>query len=329
MPPDIRPPPFSTLDPMMIADAIESLGFSLGSEPFALNSYENRVVSFRDDDGGRWVAKFYRPGRWSNAAILDEHALLGRLETDGVPVGPLWRDAGGRSLFEFSDQRLAIFAQVPGRAPSLDDPAQLFALGEVIGRMHASAQSLELLHRPHFDAVSSCSASRETVLTSGRLRGRLATDYADISARLIESIESLRLPDAASILVHGDCHVGNLLGDGEHFALVDFDDCMYAPAVQDLWMLLGDDHEQGWRAQLEELVEGYEQYRSFDRAEIQWIELLRSVRLMRHAAWLLARWDDPAFPRAFPWVEGDGFWHDQLRALELQRVAIARKPWLA
>lgn len=322
-------PPFSDLSPSRIARAIEAVGFRIGSEPFALNSYENRVYAFRDEDSTPWIAKFYRPARWSDAAIGDEHRLLGQLTSAGVPVGDVWRNAQGESLFHVEDQRLALFPQLRGRAPELDNMEQLFALGQTIGRLHAASASLSLPHRPHFDAASQCRESRETVLASGRLSGTTREDYAAVSDAIVNTISKLSLPKVASIAVHGDCHPGNILGDGEHFALVDFDDCGYAPAVQDLWMFLSEHHEQDTQAQLAELIEGYEEYRDFDRRELAWIPLLRICRLMRHSAWILNRWHDPAFPQAFPWVESSDFWRDHVRALEAQRLNLQPPQWLA
>lgn len=321
--------PFADLDPARVVNAIEAAGIYVGSEPFALNSYENRVFAFRDDDGGRWVAKFYRPGRWSDAAIADEHELLSALAASHVRVGDVWRNAEGHSLFHVEGQRLALFPQVAGRSPELDDPVQLFALGQAIGQLHVATSRHALPHRPRFDAVSLCQQSRDAVLASGRLKGQLKADYATVTAKLITTIEGLALPAVNSIVVHGDCHIGNILGLGEEFALVDFDDCTTAPAVQDLWMLLGSNNEQEWRVELAELLEGYEEYREFDRGELQWIELLRTARLMRHSAWILARWDDPAFPRAFPWLENEEYWHDHIRSLDAQRMALGSPRWLA
>ncbi|MGJ8522117.1 Serine/threonine protein kinase RdoA [Carnimonas sp. R-84981] len=322
-------PPFSDLSPSRMVRAIEEAGFGIGSEPFALNSYENRVYAFRDEDLTPWVAKFYRPERWSDAAIADEHRLLGQLASAGVPVGDVWRNAEGVSLFHVEGQRLALFPQLRGRAPELDDMGQLFALGQTIGRLHASSASLSLPHRPRFDAASLCKESRDAVLSSGRLSGTTRDDYAAVSEAIVRTIGRMSLPNVASIAVHGDCHPGNILGDGEQFALVDFDDCGYAPAVQDLWMLLSEHHEQDTQAQLSEIIEGYEEYREFDRRELAWIPLLRTCRLMRHSAWILNRWHDPAFPQAFPWMESSDFWRDHVRALEVQRLGLEQPQWLA
>lgn len=321
--------PFATLDPASIVRAIESMAFRVEGEPFALNSYENRVYSFRDDEGARWVAKFYRPGRWSDEAILEEHQLLTHLHEGGVPVANVWRNAEGKSLFHVEGHRVAVFPHVVGRSPMLEDPDELFALGQLIGQMHASATTVTLSHRPDFDPLRLCRESRETVLNSGKLSTQNRADYEVVCKEIIKAIESLKLPQVSHIVTHNDCHPGNVLGHDGAYTLVDFDDCGHAPAIQDLWMFLSDPNEQGWRLQLSELIEGYEEFREFDRREIQWIEVLRTVRLMRHSAWILDRWADPAFPQAFPWVKDEGYWHNHIRELEAQRVAMTPQRWMA
>jgi len=326
---DASPLPFATLDPGSIVRAIESTAFRVEGEPFALNSYENRVYSFRDEEGQRWVAKFYRPGRWSDEAILEEHQLLMHLYEQGVPVGNVWRNAEGNSLFHIEGQRLAIFPYIVGRSPMLEDPDELFALGQLIGQMHSAAAAMALPHRPEFDPLRLCRESREIVLNSGRFSSQNHADYDVVSKKIIKAIESLALPQVNPIVTHNDCHPGNVLGHEQSYTLVDFDDCGYAPAIQDLWMFLSDPNEQGWRQQLSELIEGYEEFHEFDRREIQWIEVLRTVRLMRHSAWILDRWPDPAFPQAFPWVNDEGYWQSHIRELEAQRLVMSPQRWMA
>lgn len=323
------PHPFDTLSPQRIVAAVESLGFFLPGEPFALNSYENRVFLIHDDERRRWVVKFYRPGRWSDAQIHEEHTLLFELDAAKVPVAAPWRDSQGESLHHFEGFRLALFPHVPGQAPELENPAHLFALGELVGRVHAISSRGAFRQRPVLEPVAMAARSREQVLAGAWLNRRQRQAYLRISEALEKALARHTWSDATAIRVHGDCHLGNILGRDEHFALVDFDDCCMAPAVQDLWMMLTAQSEPEWQMQLSELLEGYEQYHDFDRRQLGWIEALRTLRLIRHSAWLVARWEDPAFPRAFPWVASEDYWDQHIRTLEQQRLALESPRWLA
>lgn len=322
--------PFERLDPKRIVDAVESLGMWLPGEPFALNSYENRVFMVVDDERRRWVVKFYRPARWSDEQILEEHAFLAELEAAGVPVGAPWCNDEGESLHRAEGFRFALFAQVPGQAPELDNPAHLFALGELIGHVHQVGKRHDFRHRRTLDLDPMVSESREQVLSGAWLNQRQRRAYERISGELHEALTRRAWPAEWNIRVHGDCHLGNILGRDEAFSLVDFDDCVMAPAIQDLWMLLTAQNDPEAHMQLSEIIEGYEQYVTFERRQLEWIEPLRSLRLIRYSAWLAARWEDPAFPRAFPWVAEEGYWDSHIRTLEQQRQALDQDAiWLA
>lgn len=311
--------PFAHLSPDRVAYAIESLGFFLQSEPFALNSYENRVYLFKDDSGQQWVAKFYRPTRWSDEAILDEHHFIQQLQEGGVAVGALWQDTTGRSLHHIEGYRLAIFHHIAGRAPALDTPDDLFALGELIGKLHHVAQKCTLPHRPVLSWVTMAQQAIETVLAHAPLAARQREAYQRISTALLTIFNALPQSEMVCHPLHGDCHIGNVLGETQHgFTLVDFDDCLTGPAIQDLWMFLSGNREDERHQQLSELIEGYESWCEFDRRQQALIEPLITLRMMRHAAWLLARWKDPAFPVAFPDVTQATFWDEHLRMLEGQ-----------
>ncbi|WP_251978515.1 serine/threonine protein kinase [Salinicola avicenniae] len=323
------PHPFESLTPQLVVEAVESLGFWLPGEPFALNSYENRVYSLTDEDRRRWVVKFYRPERWSDAQILEEHAFLGELTAASVAVGAPWADAAGTTLHHYEGFRFTLFAHVVGQAPELENPAHLFALGELIGQVHAVAVRQPFLHRPRFDIAARVEQCRERVLQARWLDKRQRESYAKVTHALLPLLEANAWPASALQRVHGDCHLGNMLGRDESFALVDFDDCAMAPAIQDLWMLLTAQSPEEWQMQLSEVIEGYETYCEFDRRQLAWIEPLRTLRLMRHSAWLTARWEDPAFPRAFPYVADSAYWDQHIRTLEQQRVALDSPRWLA
>nr|WP_297461303.1 serine/threonine protein kinase [uncultured Halomonas sp.] len=321
--------PFESLTPARIVAAVEALGLWLPGEPFALNSYENRVFLISDDDRRRWVVKFYRPDRWSEAQIREEHGFLAELAAAGVPVSAPWCLEAGESLHQAYGFRFALFPHVPGQAPELENPAHLFALGELVGRLHAVSRRQVFSQRQIMEPVPLADASRERVLAGTWLNRRQRQAYERVSNALQEQLSAHAWPADANMRVHGDCHLGNILGRDEHFSLVDFDDCCMAPAVQDLWMMLTAQDDQELQMQLSELLEGYEQYSDFDRRELDWIEPLRTLRLMRHSAWLVARWEDPAFPRAFPWVASEDYWDQHIRTLEQQRVVLDKMRWLA
>ncbi|WP_110648931.1 serine/threonine protein kinase [Salinicola peritrichatus] len=325
----VSPHPFETLTPQRVVEAVESLGFWLPGEPFALNSYENRVYSLTDDDRRRWVVKFYRPERWNDEQILEEHAFLGELASESIAVGAPWENGRGETLHRADGFRFALFAHVPGQAPELENPAHLFALGELIGRIHEVASRRPFLHRPRFDVATIVEESRGRVLAARWLDSRQRRAYVRVTDALLPLLLDHAWPESALQRVHGDCHLGNMLGRDEHFALVDFDDCAMAPAIQDLWMLLTAQSPEEWQMQLSEVIEGYEETLEFDRRQLDWIEALRTLRVIRHSAWVTARWEDPAFPRAFPYVAESGYWDQHIRTLEQQRIALDSPRWLA
>ncbi|SDM73065.1 Ser/Thr protein kinase RdoA involved in Cpx stress response, MazF antagonist [Franzmannia pantelleriensis] len=322
--------PFDRLSPATIVDAVESLGFWLPGEPFALNSYENRVFLLSDDERRRWVAKFYRPGRWSDAQIQEEHDFLLELAEANVPVAAPWRNAAGETLHHWEGFRLTLFRQVSGQAPELENPEHLFALGELIGKVHAVGAKRDFDTRLSLDLTEMVEQARATVLVGPWLTRRQRDAYARISAELAEMLREHSWPAQAAIRLHGDCHLGNMLGRDASFSLVDFDDALMGPRVQDLWMLLTAQTPEELQWQLSEILEGYEQEADFPRGELALIEPLRTLRLLRHSAWLTARWEDPAFPRAFPWAAEEGYWDQHIRSLEQQRQALEQHPrWLA
>lgn len=321
--------PYSALSPDVIMTAIERLGIQPDNEPFALNSYENRVLMFRDEEGHRRIVKFYRPQRWSKEAIQEEHDYLDELDAGGVPVGKAWRNADGVSLHEHAGFSFALFDYCAGQAPELDNPEHLFAMGQLIGRMHAVARRGSFQHRPSLSVIDGMLAAQQQVLSSGHLTRHQQRAYERISKQLMDSVAKALPASLELIRCHGDCHLGNVLGRETHFSLVDFDDCLMAPAVQDIWMLLAVDEPQAQRAQLSELSEGYEESLTFPDHQLALVEPLRSYRLMRHSAWLVQRWDDPAFPLAFPWFASSGYWDQQIRQLEQQRQQVGTPKWLA
>lgn len=308
----------------MIA-AVESLGYASDGRILALNSYENRVYQIGIEEGHPVVAKFYRPGRWSNAAILEEHAFAFELVEQEVPiVPPLVRD--GRSLFEHADFRFAIFERRGGRWPELGTRDDREWMGRFLGRIHMTGRRQRFQYRERLDVGRLGEASRDYLLDNAWVPEHLEAAYDSLTHDLLERIHAAFELSAPSYLrIHGDCHRGNVLWTdaGPHF--VDLDDCVMGPAIQDLWMLVaGTRSEQG--EQFSQLLEGYAQFSHFDYGELVLIESLRTLRMIHYAAWLARRWEDPAFPRAFPWFQEPRYWEEHVLQLREQLAAIDEGP---
>ena len=321
--------PYSRLTPDVVLDALESVHLRGDGRLLALNSYENRVYQVMLEDAPAVVVKFYRPERWSDAQIEEEHAFALELAEREIPVvAPLVID--GRTLHRHADFRFAVYPRRGGRTPELDDPKVLEWIGRFIGRIHAVGASRPFATRPALDRQTFGSEPRDWLLASGMIPADLREPWAG-AARLAldevarcyeragaaESVRTLRL--------HGDCHVGNILWteDGPHF--VDLDDCRSGPAVQDLWMLLSGDVDAQAR-QLASVLAGYELFRDFDRRELQLVEALRTLRLLHYCAWIARRWDDPAFPAAFPWFGTQRYWQDRILELREQIAQMQEPP---
>jgi Ser/Thr protein kinase RdoA (MazF antagonist) len=316
-------PPYAGLTPECMLDALQSVGFPGDGRMLALNSYENRVYQIWIEDQAPVVAKFYRPGRWSDAQILEEHAFTQELDALEIPVvAPLERD--GCTLFHHAGFRFAVYPRRGGRAPELDQPGVLEWLGRFLGRIHCAGAHGRFAHRPSLDIERLGHEPRRWLLASGFLPPELLGAWTAICDQALDAVHAAfaRAGDVATIRLHGDCHPGNVLwtDDGPHF--VDFDDCASGPAVQDLWMLLSGDGESVAR-QLGALLTGYESFQHFDRRELHLIEALRTLRLIHYSAWIARRWGDPAFPAAFPWFDSPRYWQDRVLELREQVGALA------
>ncbi len=309
---------FSGLSPDVILDALESCGIYPDSGLLALNSYENRVYQFRCDDGSRMVAKFYRPARWTDAQIEEEHQFAQELADADIPVVAPFV-IGGKTLQFASGFRFAVFPSVGGRQFENDNLDQLEWMGRFIGRIHRVAQSQSFTHRPTITTDTFLDESRNTLTSSPLLPTHLKTAFFAILDPVIACAKA-QFTAHNPIRLHGDCHPGNILWrDGPTF--VDLDDCRMGPAIQDLWMMLsGDRHQQ--LLQLDTLLEAYEEFQPFDPRELALIEPLRAMRMVHYMAWLSRRWEDPAFPRAFPWFAEDKYWENQILALKEQRATL-------
>ncbi|REL28583.1 serine/threonine protein kinase [Thalassotalea euphylliae] len=315
---------FSSLSPDLILDGLDSVGVYAESGLLALNSYENRVYQFQDDHGERWVTKFYRPQRWQLAQIQEEHDFAVELAEQEIPViAPVVRD--GKSLFEHQGYHFALYPCRGGRIFEVDNLDQLEWMGRFVGRIHAIGAKQAFTHRPSFNTDEFLLAARETIATSGFVPAHIETAFFTVLDQVIQLALSQYQPHS-TIRLHGDCHAGNILWrdeQGPHF--VDLDDCRQGPAIQDLWMMLSGDRSQQL-LQLDTMLSGYEEFFSFDARELVLIESLRTMRLVNYIAWLSKRWQDPAFPRNFPWFNTDKYWEQQVLVLKEQHAALTQAP---
>jgi len=318
--------PFARLDPDLILDALQAAGWRGDGRLLALNSYENRVYQAWLEDGGAVVVKFYRPGRWSDAQIHEEHAFTTELAAGEIPVvAPLQRI--DETLFEHRGYRFAVYPRRGGRAPELDVPRTREWIGRFIGRIHAVGETAPFVERPVLDPATFGREPRDWLAAHAAIPEALRPAWRAVIDRCLEAVEDAfaRAAPVATLRLHGDCHVGNLLwtDEGPHF--VDFDDARTGPAVQDLWMLLsGDAADQ--TAQLEDVLRGYRDFMRFDPRELTLLEPLRTLRLVHYSAWIARRWDDPAFPPAFPWFGTERYWQDRILELREQLGAMAEPP---
>jgi len=316
---------YSALTPDCVMNALESLGFRSDGRLLALNSYENRVYQVGMEDGAPLVVKFYRPGRWSDAAILEEHAFVQELVEREIPVVPAL-ELDGKTLHNFEGFRFSVFPRHGGRAPELENRDTLEWMGRFLGRIHAIGALQPFQHRPELNRKTFGTAPRDYLLAHDFIPPDLLAAYSSVAEQALDGVRDCfdRAGGVNSLRLHGDCHAGNVLwtDDGPHF--VDFDDSRTGPAIQDLWMLLSGERADMVR-QMGDVLAGYEDFYDFDERELHLVEALRTLRLIHYSAWLAQRWDDPAFKQAFPWFNTQRYWQD--RVLELrEQIALMQEP---
>ncbi len=317
---------YQELRPDDIIRAVESRGFRCDGRLLALNSYENRVYRVGLEDGPPLVAKFYRPGRWSDAAILEEHAFAAALAADELPVvAPL--AVAGQTLQLEGDFRFALYPCHGGHAPELDDFSLLRQLGRLVARMHLRGAQQPYQCRPAISLDRFGRASADHLLRAGFIPAELVVAYESLSRDLFVAIEqcNARAGQPAQLRLHGDFHPGNVLVLDERVHIVDLDDSRMGPAMQDLWMFLSGGPEEQ-TPQLAELLAGYTEFRDFDSRELHLLEALRTLRIMHYAAWIARRWNDPAFRQAFPWFDTPRYWDQHLLTLREQLAAMQEAP---
>ena len=319
---------FKGLTPDTILDALESIGIYPQSGLQPLNSYENRVYQFLEESGKRFVVKFYRPERWTNEQIIEEHEFALELDAASIPaIPPLVINQ--QTLFEFQGYRFCLYNSIGGRMFELDNLDQLEWLGRLLGRLHGVGKTKSFQHRPTLSFEHRFTSAREVLKECEHIPQYLHGQFFQEWDRLTETVIN-KLPNEYSIIrLHGDCHSGNLLAQRDNLLeetlVVDFDDCLNGPAIQDMWMMLnGDRSEQ--LLQLDTLLMAYQEFNDFDMSECALIEPLRARRMLEYMAWIAARWTDPAFPIHFSWFATEAYWQQQVQALSEQTATLLRPP---
>lgn len=315
---------FESLSPEVILDAIESQpGLLSDGRLLALNSYENRVYRVGIEDGQPLIAKFYRPERWTEEQINEEHTYAQELADKEIPVVTAIPDDTGKTLRQSNGYHFALYPMRGGRSPELDNPQQLEIIGRFIGRIHKVSETKEFSYRPVIDTPTLGHVSANYLLDNDRLPVDLASAYESLIIDLLDKVEDRieDLQNTKSIRLHGDLHPGNILWRDETPHIVDLDDARTGPPVQDIWLFLSGDR-QYQQARLGDILKGYTQFREFDPAELGLIEALRTLRMIHYAAWLDVRREEPAFQQAFPWLASPRYWDDHILELKEQSAAL-------
>ncbi|MBF0163816.1 MAG: serine/threonine protein kinase [Magnetococcales bacterium] len=319
--------PYKNLSPEVILQATERLGERCDGRLLALNSFENRVYQVGLEGGGALVVKFYRKGRWSRDAILEEHLFTQQLADLEIPVVAPLADSRDETLHTWRGFRYALYPNCGGRAPDLENHDHLERLGLALGRIHALGATRSFVARPTLDVESFGEEPHRFLMDSKFIPLDLRTIYDTLIKELLQRIRRcFALAGGVRLIrLHGDCHSGNILWTERGPLFVDFDDARMGPAIQDLWMCLsGDRDEQG--TQLAALLRGYRKFHDFNPREVHLIEALRTLRMIHYAAWIARRWDDPAFPRAFPWFDAPRYWDNHILSLREQVLLMQEPP---
>jgi len=318
---------YRELGPNDILAAVESEGYPCDLHIFALNSYENRVYQIGIEGDEPIIAKFYRPARWSDEAIIEEHQFTNELAQYEIPVIAPITNADGKTLHHYKYYRFALYPRRGGRPPELSNPDHLLQLGRFIGRMHNVSSTMTYKHRPTIDIQSFGIDAYQYLLEHGFIPKELENAYRTLAEDIIRRIKLCyeHAGDINSIRLHGDCHHSNILCRENNLFILDFDDARMGPAIQDLWMFLsGDRHYM--TARLADLLEGYTEFRDIDTKEFHLIEALRTLRMLHYNAWIARRWDDPAFPLAFPHFNMQRYWEDHILNLHEQAALMDEAP---
>lgn len=319
---------FFELGPNEILNIVAGHGYRVDGRILALNSYENRVYRLGIDDVEPIIVKFYRPGRWSDDAILEEHRFTEELYAAEIPVvAPV--SQSGKTLFHAEGHRFAVYPCFAGRAPELDNSEQLEYIGRYMANLHNIGSEQSFNHRPTLSVQEFVIEAQEFLLQSALIPMELESSYRAITNVLIEMITA-EFSNASAwnpIRLHGDAHIGNFLVRDEQYAIMDFDDARMGPAIQDIWMFLSGDQDY-MSARLRDFIRGYQMFRPFDARQLCLIEPLRCMRLIYHSYWIAKRWTDPAFPQAFPYFESQRYWEEHILSLREQQAVMQEPPQL-
>lgn len=319
--------PFDSLTPDVILDAVEQQGWQTSGHFLALNSYENRVYQIGIEEQEPIIAKFYRPNRWSDAQILEEHAFCDELVDQELPVVPPLKDQHGNSLFRHEDFRFSLFPRRGGHAPPLDDDNCLESMGRWLARLHNVGAIRPFDSRPSL-SVADFGHDAVAYVSEHFVPAELMPAWQSLTTDLLAMVEDRFASGRKikNIRAHGDCHPGNVLWRDQAPHFIDLDDARNAPAMQDLWMLLSGERDNQQR-QLGAILDGYHEFRDFDSAELRLVEALRTLRMLHFSAWIGRRWDDPAFPKAFPWFDSARYWGGFILDLRMQ-MSVMQEPAL-
>lgn len=316
--------PYANLNPDLILTAVESVGYRCSGSLFSLNSYENRVYQIgMESEPALLIAKFYRPHRWSNEAIIEEHQFALELTALEIPVVAPIIDATNVSLHHYQDYRFALFPRQGGRSAELDNFEHLEWLGRFLGRLHAVGSTRSFQHRFQLNVQNHGYQCYHYLLKHNFIPAELISRYSDIVAKLLQTIEQrfTEVDNIKNIRLHGDFHIGNILWSETGPRIVDLDDCLTGPAIQDIWMLLNGNKEQV-DLQLGKILQGYQEFHEFDFKELHLIEALRTLRMISYSTWLAKRWQDPAFIINFPWFNTLAYWREQVENLQQQQMLL-------
>jgi Ser/Thr protein kinase RdoA (MazF antagonist) len=318
---------YQNLSPDEILNAVEGEGYQCDGRLLALNSYENRVYQIGIEEDKPIIVKFYRPERWNDSAIMEEHEFAWELAESEIPVVAPIKNEKGDSLRRHKLYRFALFPNQGGRAPNLENSSHLEKLGRYLGRIHSVGKSKIFRYRPTLTAESFGQKSCEFLLKNKFIPKDIETAYQSLTDDLIQRIAWCyeRAGDSSTLRLHGDCHPGNILwtDDGPHF--VDLDDSRNGPAIQDLWMLLSGERIDQIKS-LNALLNGYTEFFEFDPRQLHLIEALRTLRMLHYYAWIAKRWTDPAFPRAYPWFNTQRCWEEHILHLREQVSLMDEEP---
>ncbi|MCP5182144.1 MAG: serine/threonine protein kinase [Pseudomonadales bacterium] len=314
--------PYASLTPDLILDALEAAGYEPSGGLTALNSYENRVYQAQMNDGSFSVVKFYRPGRWTDAQIREEHDFMRELVAAELPVVAPDYHAHG-AMHVHLGFRFAVFPRQGGHTPDIEREDDLAVIARTLARLHAIGATRPFAHREIISLRRLGTASRDFVLQGNWLPLELETAYATLTAQLLERMRDPA--DEPAIRIHGDCHLGNMLWRNDTLHLVDFDDCAMGPPIQDIWMLLSGEREDRL-VQLGTIADAYDMFHPFPAESLLLVETLRTLRILHHSAWIARRWDDPAFPLAFPTFDSARYWSAHVLELREQLAALDEPP---